>query len=123
VIGFDGPAMSSGSRQLTSWKEIAHYLGINVRTAQKWERERGLPIHRVPGARSRVSADALSLDTWKQQLACSTKQEDCCYCWPLGQGLRVEVRFLGADLQPAHIDLLREYLNLVKTAISTNTTR
>ena len=59
-------------RQLTSWKEIAHYLGVNVRTAQKWERERSLPVRRVPGARSRVSADSDSLEAWKEQLPCHT---------------------------------------------------
>jgi len=112
--------MSSGPRQLTSWKEIAHYLGVNIRTAQRWERERGLPVRRVPGARSRVSTDTATLDVWKQELVYSGKPKDCCYCWPLGQGLMVEVRFLGPDLRPTHVDLLREYLNLVKTALSTS---
>jgi hypothetical protein len=116
--------MSAGTRQLTSWKEIAHHLGINVRTAQKWERERGLPVRRVAGARSRVSTDTATLEAWKQQLACTTggRHEDHCYCWPLGRGLAVEVRFLGADPEPSHIDLLRDYLNLVKTALSKTAT-
>jgi excisionase family DNA binding protein len=109
--------MSAGPRQLSSWKEIAHYLGVNVRTAQKWERERGLPVHRAAGARSRVSADTAGLDAWKQQLAHMANHEDRSYRWPLGPGLTVEVRFLGADLGPAHIDLLREYLDLFKTAL------
>ena len=26
-------------RELNSWKEIALHLGVNVRSAQKWERE------------------------------------------------------------------------------------
>lgn len=110
-------AVSSGSHQLTSWKEIAHHLGVNVRTAQKWERERGLPVHRASGARGRVSADTGALDTWKQQLALVTSHEDRTYRWPLGPGLTVEVRFSGAALGPSHIDLLREYLDLFKTAL------
>lgn len=105
-----------GPRTLTSWKEIAHHLGVNVRTAQKWERIRALPVHRVGGAKSRVSADSATLDTWKQQLAHAPNQERC-YRWPLGPGLTVEVRFAGTDLGPAHIDLLREYLDLFKTAL------
>jgi excisionase family DNA binding protein len=109
--------MPPGPRQLTSWKELAHYLGVNVRTAQKWERERGLPVHRAAGARSRVSADTASLDAWKQQVAHVVSHEDRSYRWPLGPGLTVEVRFLGADLGPVHIDLLREYLDLFKTAL------
>jgi len=108
--------MSSGAREITSWKEIAHHLGVNVRTAQKWER-RGLPVRHAPGARGRVSADIESLDRWKHQLTRGLPVEERCYIWPLGQGVSVEIRFLGADLHPAHIDLLREYLNLVKTAL------
>jgi hypothetical protein len=109
--------MSSGAHQLASWKEIAHHLGVNVRTAQKWERERGLPISRVAGARSRVSADKVTLDAWKQQVAVAASHEDRTYRWPLGPGLSVEVRFSGADLGPSHIDLLREYLDLFKGAL------
>lgn len=32
--------------RLESWKEIASYLGRNVRTVQRWERFEGLPVHR-----------------------------------------------------------------------------
>lgn len=118
MVGFDAPAMSSGNRQLTSWKEIAHFLGVNIRTAQKWERDRGLPVRRTAGARSRVSADSASLETWKAQLSSTVKRDDRCYSWPLGHGLTVEVRFVGSELGPAHIDLLRGYLELVKTALA-----
>ena len=38
--------MNSEQRPLTSWKEIASYLGKGVRTVQRWERERGLPVRR-----------------------------------------------------------------------------
>ncbi|HSB13124.1 MAG TPA: DPP IV N-terminal domain-containing protein [Bryobacteraceae bacterium] len=33
-------------RRLDSWKEIAAYLGRDVRTVQRWEKEEGLPVHR-----------------------------------------------------------------------------
>lgn len=39
----DGPARGG---RLDSWKEIAVYLGRDVRTVQRWERREGLPIHR-----------------------------------------------------------------------------
>jgi hypothetical protein len=51
--------------QLTSWKEIADYLGVNVRTAQRWEQEKGLPVRRLSGARGRVMAIPEELDRWK----------------------------------------------------------
>ncbi|MFN0171292.1 MAG: hypothetical protein ACKV22_33165 [Bryobacteraceae bacterium] len=53
--------------ELTSWKEIAEHLGVNVRTAQKWESELALPVRRMPGARGRVSADRAELDAWRQR--------------------------------------------------------
>ena len=33
--------------RLDSWKAIAAYLGRGVRTVQRWEREEGLPVHRL----------------------------------------------------------------------------
>ncbi len=50
---------------LASWKGIAGYFGCNVRTAKRWERERGLPVHRAPGKKgSTVFARATELDAW-----------------------------------------------------------
>ena len=34
--------------RLESWKEIANYLRREVRTVQRWEHNRGLPVHRIP---------------------------------------------------------------------------
>ncbi|MEO8659324.1 MAG: tetratricopeptide repeat protein [Bryobacteraceae bacterium] len=33
--------------RLDSWKEIASYLNRGARTVQRWEREEGLPVHRL----------------------------------------------------------------------------
>ena len=55
-------------RQLSSWKEIADFLGVTERTAQYWEQEKSLPIKRVAGARGRVSADADELERWKRSV-------------------------------------------------------
>jgi len=33
--------------RLNGWKEIASFLGKGVRTVQRWERELGLPVHRL----------------------------------------------------------------------------
>jgi hypothetical protein len=53
------------SRQLNSWKEIAGHFATTTRTVQRWEAERGLPIHRLPGSgRSRVYAVVDELDAW-----------------------------------------------------------
>jgi hypothetical protein len=52
-------------RELQSWKEIAAYLGVTERTAQNWERERGLPVHRLGGEKGRVVAWTEELDRWR----------------------------------------------------------
>jgi tetratricopeptide (TPR) repeat protein len=47
------------------WKDIASYLGKAERTVKRWESDRGLPVHRVPGgARSSVYARPTELEEW-----------------------------------------------------------
>ncbi|MGC2638886.1 MAG: hypothetical protein WA294_17010 [Acidobacteriaceae bacterium] len=54
--------------KLVSWKTIAQYFDCDERTARRWERERGLPVHRVPGGkRSAVFAYPVELDRWLQE--------------------------------------------------------
>jgi tetratricopeptide (TPR) repeat protein len=51
--------------RLDCWKEIAAYLGRGERTVKRWETDRGLPAHRVPGAgRTSVYAYTVELDEW-----------------------------------------------------------
>lgn len=53
------------SPELSSWKEIATRLQVTVRTAQEWEKKRGLPVRRVPGeGRSRVYLRVNELEAW-----------------------------------------------------------
>ena len=48
-----------------SWKEIASYLDRDLRTVRRWEKERDLPVHRVPGGgRACVYAYASEIDAW-----------------------------------------------------------
>ena len=52
-------------RRLDSWKEIAAFFGRAERTVKRWETERGLPVHRVPGSgRSSVFAYSNELADW-----------------------------------------------------------
>ena len=39
---------------LSSWKEIAAYMGKGVRTVQRWEKEFGLPIRRPESIHTHV---------------------------------------------------------------------
>jgi hypothetical protein len=56
----------SQSTVLTSWKEIARYLGKGVRTAQRWEQHLGLPVRRPIGAsqKSAVLLHREEVDVW-----------------------------------------------------------
>lgn len=55
------------SQRPDSWKQTAVFLRCGERTVKRWEKERGLPVHRVPGSgRGRVFAYAEELTTWLQ---------------------------------------------------------
>ena len=51
--------------RLDSWKDIGGYLGRDIRTAQRWALNRGLPVRRVPGGdKPRVFALKSEIDGW-----------------------------------------------------------
>jgi len=59
------PGSATRSERLESWKEIAAYLGRTTRTVQRWEREAGLPVHRLRRDRQgSVYAVRSELDEW-----------------------------------------------------------
>jgi len=52
-------------RRLDGWKAIANYLDRDVRTAQRWHAQRGMPVYHVPGgSHGSVFADPDELDEW-----------------------------------------------------------
>ncbi len=70
------PDPLSGKR-LDSWKEIAAFFGRAERTVKRWETERGLPVHRVPGGgRSAVFAYSNELGEWLQGRSQELDAED-----------------------------------------------
>lgn len=59
------PNVAVTRQSIASWKSIAKYFNCDERTAKRWERERGLPVHRAPGGRrSVVIAYTSELDNW-----------------------------------------------------------
>jgi Tol biopolymer transport system component len=59
------PEIQSVHDRLDSWKEIADYLKRDVRTVIRWEKEKRLPVHRVPGGqRQSVFAYTSEIDAW-----------------------------------------------------------
>jgi len=61
-----GQALASRrDRRLNDWKEIAAFFGRDERTVRRWERQRGLPVHRISGgARNLVFAYTDELEQW-----------------------------------------------------------
>ncbi len=53
------------TNKLFGWKEIAAFVGREVRTVQRWEQELGLPVHRVPGSQGHsVFARPGEIEAW-----------------------------------------------------------
>lgn len=70
------PENHSANGRLDSWKEIADYLKRDVRTAIRWEKQRGLPIHRVPGGkRQAVFAHRQEIDAWMASRGADTPED------------------------------------------------
>ena len=58
--------MSAGQSCIYGWKDIAAFLGVSERSVRRWEAERDLPIHRVPGgSRGSVFAIPDELTAWR----------------------------------------------------------
>lgn len=51
-------------RTLNTWKDIADFLGVSVRTAHRWEEDAGMPVHRAPSGH--VCAVRAELDRWRR---------------------------------------------------------
>jgi hypothetical protein len=58
----------SSEQVLGSWKEIGAYLQRDARTARRWEKEEGLPVHRqTHKTRSSVYAYPILEQTFRQR--------------------------------------------------------
>jgi hypothetical protein len=53
-------------QELSGWKQIAHHLGVSVRTAQTLEKEQALPVRRRSGQKGPVYALPDELDGWQK---------------------------------------------------------
>ena len=60
------------SAALSSWKEVAAYLGKGVRTVQRWEQQFGLPIRRPNEKSHIIFAIPAEIDAWLKSHQAST---------------------------------------------------
>ena len=70
------PASATENRRIDSWKEIGAFFGRDERTAKRWEKERGLPVHRFPGERGGVFAWSHELSDWLNSSAAANGKVD-----------------------------------------------
>ena len=55
-------------RRLESWKEIAGFFERDEKTVRRWEKDLGLPVHRLPGlSKGRVYAFPEELSAWSKR--------------------------------------------------------
>lgn len=66
---------STENRRIDSWKEIAAFFGRDERTVKRWEKERGLPVHRLPGERGGVFAWSQELTRWLNSSAAANEAD------------------------------------------------
>jgi hypothetical protein len=115
---------------LSSWKEIALYLGRGVRTAQRWEAELQLPVYRPWGKdHSAVVAMKSEIDLWirsrsrakkSKQLAAARATQVPPVHARIGTELVAHSRRLRADLA-RNREILKESIELLwKTVASMN---
>src|SRR5215831_7551728 len=76
-----------GGDRLDSWKEIATFFARDERTVKRWEKERGLPVHRLPGgSRARVFAYKEELERWMRSPASESAIEESAQADPALRG-------------------------------------
>ncbi|MBY0305392.1 MAG: hypothetical protein K2W86_09630 [Sphingomonas sp.] len=71
ATGVTAQASATGSdKRLNGWKAIAAFFGRDRTTVARWAKERGLPVHYVPGGKQKsVFAIERELDAWRSQHA------------------------------------------------------
>jgi hypothetical protein len=73
------------SRVLTSWKDVANYVGKGVRTVQRWEHTLGLPVRRPTTDHSKATliVDSNELEAWLRATFRSRKIDEVKLDWDL----------------------------------------
>ena len=84
----------------SGWKQIARYLGKGVRSVQRYERELGLPIHRLGGkSAGPVIATKAELDRWVK--GNPVQPDSTPKSWPTERTNRTGAEFLQIDSEVA----------------------
>lgn len=104
--------------RLDSWKAIAAYLGRDVSTVIRWEKEKALPIHRIPGGKKQaVFAFREEIDTWLAGVGSLPEEPR----ERLSQGFATKVRWalVGALLLLVPLIVVAAFIRLHPTSTPT----
>lgn len=84
------PSPGAPPERLSCWKEIANYLGREVRTVQRWEKSEGLPVRRLyHSERGSVFAERQELDDWlAKRIATPSGEAPCSAYIPVSSSSR-----------------------------------
>lgn len=112
-------ATTQSPNVLTSWKDIARYMGKGVRTVQRWEQDFGLPVRRPQGSNKKaVLARPRDLDAWVA-LRCGSRSVNVAVTGkPEGESLR-HLAALNAQIETSRrlCDSSRELIDQVHAAV------
>jgi hypothetical protein len=82
--------LGSDDTRFDSWKAIADYLGRDLRTVARWEKEKALPVRRLPGGRRRaVYAYRSEIDAWLRDAHVESDENGGSSSQPLHPGSQV----------------------------------
>jgi hypothetical protein len=73
---------------LTSWKEIAKFVGKGVRTVERWERECGLPVRRPVGPKRRKCVVFAYRDELQEWMTARSRRRAACVIVPCSEKQR-----------------------------------
>jgi Tfp pilus assembly protein PilF len=91
------PSPAHIDKRLDSWKEIAAFFERDERTVRRWEIERGLPVHRVPGSsRGVVYAFTPELEEWLRHKQPAEETESA-------PRLAIVTPVVASELKPDHL--------------------
>lgn len=62
-----GPQAPDPADRLEGWQEIANYIGKGLKQARRWEKDYGMPVHRIAATGNQVIwASKQEIDAWRK---------------------------------------------------------